>query len=114
MEALRGSSTFGAVLSVLLAVGNYLNGSQCKGFQLEYLSKVPEVKDTIHKHSLLYHMTYGCVQEQAPCGAPGIRPFRGNRQRLDRYDDVDFADMRATLKSVGAWRVGESEAPWSD
>ena len=40
VEALRGSNTFGAVLSVLLAVGNYLNGSQCKGFQLEYLSKV--------------------------------------------------------------------------
>ena len=40
MEALRGSGTFAAVLSVLLAVGNYLNGSQCKGFQLEYLSKV--------------------------------------------------------------------------
>ena len=37
VEALRGSSTFAAVLSVLLGVGNYLNGSQCKGFQLEYL-----------------------------------------------------------------------------
>ena len=40
VEALRGSATFSAVLSVLLTVGNYLNGSQCKGFQLEYLSKV--------------------------------------------------------------------------
>ena len=27
------------------------------GFQLDYLEKVPEVKDTVHKHSLLYHMT---------------------------------------------------------
>ena len=55
--------------------------------------------------ALLYHMTYGCVQEQAPCGAPGIRPFRGNRQRLDRYDERDFGDVRDTLRSIGAWLV---------
>ncbi len=29
---------------------------QAKGYDLEYLSKVPEVKDTVHKHSLLYHV----------------------------------------------------------
>jgi len=29
---------------------------QCKGFTLEYLMRVPEVKDTVHKHSLLYHL----------------------------------------------------------
>ena len=51
----------------------------------------------------VYHMTIGCVQEKAPCSAPGIRPFRGNRQRLDRYDDGDFEDMASTLKSIGAW-----------
>ena len=27
-----------------------------KGFQLDYLAKVPEVKDTVHKQSLLYHL----------------------------------------------------------
>ena len=51
----------------------------------------------------VYHMTVSCVQELAPCEAPGIRSFRGNRQRLDRYDDVDFADYVRTLKSIGAW-----------
>ena len=66
------------------------------------------------ERALVYHMTIGCMQEQAPCGAPGIRPFRGNRQRLDRYDDTDFDDMVRTLKGVGAWRVGAAEAPWSD
>ena len=29
---------------------------QVKGFQLDYLAKVPEVKDTVHKQSLLYHL----------------------------------------------------------
>ena len=68
----------------------------------------------LEKTALLYHMTIGCMQEQAPCGAPGIRPFRGNRQRLNRYDETDFDDMRTVLKQVGAWRVGAREPPWSD
>ena len=34
---------------------------------------------------------------------PGIRRFRGHRQRLDRYDDVDFADQRSTLQELGLW-----------
>lgn len=28
---------------------------QAKGFELTYLEKVPEVKDTVHKQSLLHH-----------------------------------------------------------
>ncbi|CAF88987.1 unnamed protein product, partial [Tetraodon nigroviridis] len=27
-----------------------------KGFELSYLEKVPEVKDTVHKQSLLHHV----------------------------------------------------------
>ena len=58
----------------------------------------------------------GCgASGSAPCGAPGIRPFRGNRQRLNRYDDVDFDDYVRTLKEVGAWKLGASDAPfWSE
>ena len=51
----------------------------------------------------VYHLTYNCLQEHAPCAAPGIRRFRGHRQRLDRYDDVDFADQRSTLQELGLW-----------
>ena len=36
-----------------------------KGFQLEYLAKVPEVKDTVHKHSLLHHLCH-MVMEKFP------------------------------------------------
>lgn len=38
---------------------------QVKGFQVEYLSKVPEVKDTVHKHSLLHHLCH-MVMEKFP------------------------------------------------
>ena len=38
---------------------------QVKGFDITYLSKVPEIKDTVHKQSLLHHATQ-CVLEKFP------------------------------------------------
>lgn len=63
IEALQKNKTFKVILSVLLAVGNFLNGSDVKGFQIEYLSKVPEVKDTVHKHSLLHHLCHLVIEK---------------------------------------------------
>ena len=56
MEEIEKSSTFKIILGALLSMGNFLNGSPAKGFQLEYLEKVTEVKDTVQKHSLLHHL----------------------------------------------------------
>ena len=53
----------------------------------------------------VYHLTMNCMQEEAPCSVPGIRPFRGHRQRLDRYDATDFSDMSGTLRELGLWLV---------
>lgn len=38
---------------------------QAKGFELGYLEKVVEVKDTVHRQSLLHH-TCGLVLENDP------------------------------------------------
>lgn len=35
---------------------------QAKGFELTYLEKVPEVKDTVHKQSLLHHACSAVVE----------------------------------------------------
>lgn len=56
IEILKVNKTFRGILSTLLSIGNFLNGYDAKGFQIDYLSKVPEVKDTVHKHSLLHHL----------------------------------------------------------
>lgn len=36
---------------------------QAKGFELSYLEKVPEVKDTVHKQSLLHHVCSTVVEK---------------------------------------------------
>ncbi|KAI5100920.1 FH1/FH2 domain-containing protein 3 isoform X1, partial [Silurus meridionalis] len=62
MEQLEKNKTFRYILSALLGIGNFLNGSQAKGFDLSYLEKVPEVKDTVHKQSLLHHACSAVVE----------------------------------------------------
>ena len=35
----------------------------------------------------------------------GVKPFRGHRQRLDRYDEIDFDDYRRVMQEIGLWLV---------
>lgn len=56
MYDIQESQTFRCILSVILAMGNFLNSSESWGFNPEYLDRLPEVKDTKHKHSLLHHV----------------------------------------------------------
>jgi hypothetical protein len=56
MEELKRSKTFKDIIRVLREIGNFLNSCNVSGFQLDYLSRVPEVKDTVNKHSLLQHL----------------------------------------------------------
>ncbi|XP_041853639.1 FH1/FH2 domain-containing protein 1 isoform X2 [Melanotaenia boesemani] len=65
MEQLASNQTFRRILATLLAIGNFLNSSNAKGFELSYLEKVVEVKDTVHRQSLLHH-TCSLVVENYP------------------------------------------------
>ncbi|KAM9826049.1 FH1/FH2 domain-containing protein 1 isoform 2-T2 [Syngnathus typhle] len=56
MEQLATNQTFRRILATLLAIGNFLNSSHAAGFELAYLEKVTEVKDTVHRQSLLHHI----------------------------------------------------------
>jgi hypothetical protein len=56
MEELKRSRTFKDIIRVLREIGNFLNSCNVNGFQLDYLSRVPEVKDTVNKQSLLHHL----------------------------------------------------------
>ena len=34
---------------------------------------------------------------------PGVKPFKGHRQRLDRYDETDFDSYTAVMEPLGLW-----------
>ena len=56
LQQIKKCKTLVKVMACLLKIGNHLNNANAKGFSLDYLQRAPEVKDTVHKHSLVHHV----------------------------------------------------------
>ncbi|XP_055002253.1 FH1/FH2 domain-containing protein 1 [Sorex araneus] len=92
MEQLVQNATFRCILATLLAVGNFLNGSQSSGFELSYLEKVSEVKDTVRRQSLLHHLCSLVLQTR-----PDSSDFYSEIPALTRCAKVDFEQLDENL-----------------
>ncbi|XP_003472071.1 FH1/FH2 domain-containing protein 1 isoform X2 [Cavia porcellus] len=92
MEQLVQNTTFRCILATLLAVGNFLNGSQSRGFELSYLEKVSEVKDTVRRQSLLYHLCSLVLQTR-----PDSSDLYSEIPALTRCAKVDFEQLTENL-----------------
>ncbi|XP_061717231.1 FH1/FH2 domain-containing protein 3 isoform X3 [Cydia pomonella] len=95
IEQLKINKTFKVILSTLRSVGSFLNGSQVRGFRLEYLSKVMEVKDTVHKHPLLYHICEMIIEK-----FPDSTDFFSEVGPVIRASKVDFDILAANLSKL--------------
>ncbi|NXS34840.1 FHOD1 protein, partial [Pomatostomus ruficeps] len=92
MEQLARNHTFKCILATLLAMGNFLNGSQSRGFELGYLEKVSEVKDTVHRQSLLYHLCQMVVEK-----FPETTDLYSEIASITRSAKVDFEELANNL-----------------
>ncbi|XP_053575430.1 FH1/FH2 domain-containing protein 1 [Bombina bombina] len=92
MEQLSKNKTFKVILSALLAVGNFLNASNAKGFDLSYLEKVTEVKDTVHRQSLLHHMCNIVTEKFSDTS-----DLYSEVAAITRSSKVDFDDLADNL-----------------
>uniref|UniRef100_A0A670YRM2 Formin homology 2 domain containing 3 n=1 Tax=Pseudonaja textilis TaxID=8673 RepID=A0A670YRM2_PSETE len=92
MDQLENNATFGFILSALLAIGNFLNGTNTKAFELSYLEKVPEVKDTVHKQSLLHHVCTIVVET-----FPDSTDLYSEIGAVTRSAKVDFEQLQDNL-----------------
>lgn len=95
MEEIEKSETLKIVLGTLLAMGNFLNGNEVKGFQLEYLTKVPEVKDTIHKNSLLYHLVNFVLEK-----FPKSSDLYSELTAVTRASRIDYDELIKNLSKM--------------
>lgn len=68
---------------------------QVKGFQVDYLSKVPEVKDTVHKHSLLHHICYMIMESKME-----TTDLYSEIGAVTRASRVDFEDLAANISQM--------------
>ncbi|KAM7383969.1 hypothetical protein PAMA_011358 [Pampus argenteus] len=92
MEQLEKNKTLRYILSTLLSIGNFLNGTNAKGFELMYLEKVPEVKDTVHKQSLLHHACSVVVEN-----FPQSTDLYSEIGAITRSAKVDFDQLQENL-----------------
>ncbi|XP_049625599.1 FH1/FH2 domain-containing protein 3 isoform X1 [Suncus etruscus] len=92
IDQLENNKTLGFVLSTLLAIGNFLNGTNAKAFELSYLEKVPEVKDTVHKQSLLHHVCTMVVEN-----FPDSSDLYSEIGAITRSAKVDFDQLQDNL-----------------
>ncbi|NXR81301.1 FHOD3 protein, partial [Pycnonotus jocosus] len=92
MDQLEHNKTLGFILSTLLAIGNFLNGTNAKAFELSYLEKVPEVKDTVHKQSLLHHVCTMVVEK-----FPDSTDLYSEIGAITRSAKVDFEQLQENL-----------------
>ncbi|XP_073515803.1 FH1/FH2 domain-containing protein 1 isoform X5 [Phyllobates terribilis] len=95
MEQLSKNKTFKVILASLLAVGNFLNGSSAKGFDLSYLEKVSEVKDTVHRQTLLHHMCNIVIEK-----FPDTSDLYSEIAAITRSSKVDFDDLADSLAQL--------------
>ncbi|XP_076991706.1 FH1/FH2 domain-containing protein 3 isoform X4 [Tamandua tetradactyla] len=92
IDQLENNKTLGFILSTLLAIGNFLNGTNAKAFELSYLEKVPEVKDTVHKQSLLHHVCTMVVEN-----FPDSSDLYSEIGAITRSAKVDFDQLHDNL-----------------
>ncbi|XP_053483402.1 FH1/FH2 domain-containing protein 3 isoform X2 [Ictalurus furcatus] len=95
MSQLEKNKTLCFILSTLLAIGNFLNGTNAKGFELSYLEKVPEVKDTVHKQSLLHHVCSIVVDK-----FPESSDLYSEIGAITRSAKVDFDQLQDNLAQM--------------
>ncbi|XP_043065030.1 uncharacterized protein LOC108096044 isoform X2 [Drosophila ficusphila] len=103
IEILRQNRTFRSILSTLLSVGIFLNGAPVKGFQIEYLAKVPEVKDTVHKHSLLHHLCHMVMESSSDTS-----DLYSEIGPITRASKADFTELAHNLNQLES----ECKACW--
>lgn len=103
LEVLKNNKTFKCILSTLLSIGIFLNGTPVKGFQIEYLSKVPEVKDTVNKHSLLHHLCHIVIES-----SPQTTDLYSEIGSVTRASKADFADLAHNI----GYLETECKASW--
>ncbi|CAJ0946449.1 unnamed protein product, partial [Mesorhabditis belari] len=95
MEEIEKSKTFRVAMGMLLKIGNTLNGTDIKGFYLDYLAKTSEVKDPVYKHPLTWHLAEYMI-EHYPEGTDLYSEFGA----VARSARVDYKELLENLKNM--------------
>ncbi|XP_060922570.1 FH1/FH2 domain-containing protein 1 [Limanda limanda] len=97
MEQLAGSQTFRCILATVLAIGNVLNGCKARGFELSYLSKLSQVRDTHSRQPLLHHVCVLLLQLY-----PQSSDLYSDTSAVTKAGKCDFSLVQSNLSQLEA------------
>ncbi|KAI6177987.1 Formin HOmology Domain [Aphelenchoides besseyi] len=95
MQEVEESQTFRQVMGVLLTIGNALNGTELKAFQLDFLARASEVKDSVHKYPLTYHAADLMINQ-----VPDSTDLYSEFGAVSRCARLDFDAVQDNLKKM--------------
>ncbi|XP_064787399.1 FH1/FH2 domain-containing protein 1-like isoform X2 [Oncorhynchus masou masou] len=95
MEQLAANQTFRCILATVLAIGNFLNGCKAGGFELSYLGKLSQVRDTHSRQPLLYHMCVLLLQLY-----PQSSDLYSDITSVTRTSKCDFTQVQSSLSQL--------------
>ncbi|XP_029531919.1 FH1/FH2 domain-containing protein 1-like isoform X2 [Oncorhynchus nerka] len=97
MEQLAANQTFRCILATVLAIGNFLNGCKAGGFELSYLGKLSQVRDTHSRQPLLYHMCVLLLQLY-----PQSSDLYSDITSVTRTSKCDYTQVQSSLSQLEA------------
>ncbi|XP_066517076.1 FH1/FH2 domain-containing protein 1 [Hoplias malabaricus] len=95
MEQLAANQTFRCILATVLAIGNFLNGCKARGFELSYLGKLSQVRDTHSRQPLLQHVCVLLLQLY-----PQSSDLYSDITAVTRASKCDYSQMQSNLAQL--------------
>ncbi|KAG7497799.1 hypothetical protein JOB18_044065 [Solea senegalensis] len=126
MEQLAASHTFRCILATVLAIGNFLNGCKARGFELSYLGKLSQVRDTHSRQPLLHHVCvlllqlypqssdlYSDISAVTKAGKCDYSQVQSNLSQLEATCKASWEQLKMLNKAEEKRKVGKGEK-WRD
>ncbi|XP_058240952.1 FH1/FH2 domain-containing protein 3 isoform X1 [Hemibagrus wyckioides] len=95
MEQLATNQTFHCILATVLAIGNCLNGCKARGFELSYLGKLSQVRDTHSRQPLLHHVCVLLLQLY-----PQSSDLYSDITAVTRASKCDYSQVQSSLSAL--------------
>ncbi|XP_071316110.1 FH1/FH2 domain-containing protein 1 isoform X2 [Trachinotus anak] len=122
MEQLAASQTFRCILATVLAIGNFLNGCKARGFELSYLGKLSQVRDTHSRQPLLHHVCvlllqlypqssdlYSDISAVTKAGKCDYSQVQSNLSQLEALCKASWEQLKALDKAEEKRKGGKGE-----
>ncbi|KAI4885641.1 hypothetical protein NFI96_017939 [Prochilodus magdalenae] len=120
MEQLAANQTFRCILATVLAIGNFLNGCKARGFELSYLGKLSQVRDTHSRQprklqesaiaelsfelscvwKLAAHSSWRCTKLSQPCCSLKTNWDYSDITAVTRASKCDYSQIQSNLDQL--------------